>query len=184
MLKANAGYGTNSFFVTLGERQGGPDFEAIELAKTNVECQPADNDPGGHWGERIIGEQLSIRFKKDAFQTNEPVIATIIYRNAGTNDLIHGTPFGGDLDFRIVITDENGRQLPDSFVPGRTMGHGSQWHPGTQYKCQSNLTHRFGLSKPGTYSISVHRKLRIDNANGWADLASGIVTIKIIEPQK
>lgn len=179
-----AGYGTNSFFVNMED--GYWTSEKLANAKTNIECQPAENDQAGHWGKKIIGEQLSIRFAKDVFQTNEPVIATIIYRNTRTDrDLIFNSAFGGDLDFQFVIKDENGKELPDSFVPpARVSPKGSEWLPGTQYKYQSNLTKRYGLSKPGTYSISVHRKIRKDNGNGWSDLASGTATIVIAKPYK
>lgn len=175
-----AGYETNSFFVTPNEWSSVVTPDQIEDAKTNIECQPSENDPNGHWGPIYYGYQLSIRLNKDMFQTNEPVIATIIYRNTGTNVLHHGTPYGGDLDFQIAILDENGRRLPDSFVPQRTTGHGSQWQPGTQYKCQSNLTQRYGLIRLGTYSVSVHRRLSNPEANGWINLASGTATIKIV----
>jgi|SRR5208282_34015 len=178
-----AGYGTNSFFVTAdGMWWWTP--EKIQAAKTNIECQSAENDSAGHWSPIFYGYQLSIRFSKDVFQTNEPVIATIIFRNAGTNTLNNFTPYGGDLDFKIVIKDENGKELPDSFVPGRTTGHSSQWPPGTQYKYESNLTKRYGISKPGTYSVIVQRGFLNPNGNGWLVLSSGTATIKIIEPPK
>lgn len=180
---ALAGYGTNLFFVTLGERSSVVTPEAIEDAKTNIECQPAENDPAGHWGEKIIGEQLSIRFAKDLLLTNESVIATIIYRHAGTNDNLNCSwMFGGDLDFQFVVKDEDGNSLPDSFAPQRSsLPAGARWLPGTQYKYQSNLTKRYGLSKPGVYSISVHRRLSIRDAKGNLEvLSSGIATIKIV----
>jgi hypothetical protein len=183
---AFAGYGTNSFFVTLGERSSVVTPEAIKNAKTNIECQPAENDSTGHWGEKIIGEQLSIRFANDIFQTNESVIAVIIYRNTRTDhDLNCGWAFGGDLDFQFVVKDENGKELPDSFVPQRvSLPTVSAWLPGTQYMYQSNLTKRYGVSKAGTYSITVHRRLRNPMGNGLVDISSGTATIKIIEPPK
>jgi hypothetical protein len=179
---ALAGYGTNSFFVTLNEWQGGhPNPEEIELAKTNIECQPAENDSAGHWGEKIIGEQLSIRFAKDVFQTNESVIAVIIYRHAGTNDNLNCSwMFGGDLDFQFVVKNEDGNSLPDSFAPlMSSLPTTRKWLPGTQYKYQSNLTKRYGLSKPGTYSVSVRRKAFKDT-NGWVYVSSGAATIKMV----
>ena len=179
-----AGYDTNSFFVTLNERQGGhPAPEQIESAKTNIECQPAESDPAGHWGERIIGAQLSIRFAKDTYQTNEPIIATIIYRNTRTDrDLNYSWAFGGDLDFQFLIKDKNGKTFPDSFVrPERVSPVVTRWPPGTQYKYHSNLTKRYGLSEPGTYSISVQRRLSIHDSKGnWEVLSSGTATIKIV----
>ena len=180
---AFGGYGTNSFFVTLGERSSAVTSVAIEDAKTNVECQPTENDSAGHWGEKIIGEQLSIRFAKDTYQTNELIIATIIYRNTRTDhDLNCSWAFGGDLDFQFVVKDKNGKELPDCFVlPERVSPVVTEWLPGTQYKYQSNLTKRYGLSKPETYSISVHRRLSIRDAKGnFEVLSSGTATIKIV----
>jgi hypothetical protein len=176
---AHAGYGPNSFFVTIANPLEMK--TSIENARTNIECQPAKDDPNGHWGPIIYGYELSIRFKKFTFHTNEPVIATIIYRNAGTNILNHATPFGGDLDFKVAIKNGAGNELDDSFVPARTTGHGGGWIPGTQYKYESDLTKRYGLSKPGTYSISVHRRLPDPGGSGWVDLSSGAAVIKIEE---
>jgi hypothetical protein len=183
---ALAGYGTNSFFVTLDPPGSSiVTQEAIENARTNIECQPAENDPAGHWGEKIIGEQLSIRFAKDIFQTNEPVIATIIFRNTRMDrDLNYGFAFGVDLDFQFVVKDENGNSLPDFFIPPERFSHiNTEWLPGTQYKYQSNLTKRYGLSKPGTYSVFVRRKAFRDT-NGWVYVSSETATVKIIEPPK
>ncbi len=182
---AFAGYGTNSFFVTLDERSSVVTHGAIADAKANVDCQPAESDLAGHWGEKIIGEQLSIRFAKDVFQTNEPVIAAIIYRHAGTNDNLNCSwMFGGDLDFQFVVKDKDGNNLPDSFAPQRSsLPTTRKWLPGTQYKYQSNLTKRYGLSKSGTYSIFVHRKAFHDT-NGWVYVSSGAATIEIVEPPK
>jgi hypothetical protein len=180
---AFGGYGTNSFFVTLGERSSVVTPVAIEDAITNVECQPAENDPAGHWGDKIIGEQLSVRFAKDTYQTNEPIIAIIIYRNTRTDhDLNCSWAFGGDLDFQFVVKDKNGKELPDSFVPPeRVSPVVSEWLPGTQYKYQSNLAKRYGLSKPETYSISVHRRLSIRDAKGnWEVLSSGTAKVKVV----
>jgi hypothetical protein len=172
-----AGYGTNSFFVP-AEDMWSP--EKIEEAKTNAECQPSEKDPAGHWSPIFYGYQLSVRFNRNVFHTNEPVIAIIIFRNAGTNALHNFTPYGGDLDFKIVVKDENGNELPDSFVPGRTTGHSSYWPSGTQFKYESNLTKRHGLSKPGTYSVTVQRGFLNPNGNDWLVLSSGTATIKII----
>jgi hypothetical protein len=177
---AFAGYGTNSFFVTLSERSTIVTPEAIADAKTSIECQPTKDDPSGHWGKEITGEQLSIRFADSVFRTNEPVTATIIYRHAGTNDNLNCTwMFGGDLDFRFVVKDESGTTLLDSFEPKRSnLPTTRKWVPGTQYKYQSNLTKRYGLSKPGTYSVSVHRRIRNFDMK-LVDLSSGTATIKI-----
>ena len=172
-----AGYGTNSFFITMDYRL--TPQESAEIARTNAECQPAIDDPDGHWGPIIYGCELSIRFEKFTFRTNESVIARIIYRNAGTNFLNYGTPFGGALDFRFRIRDQDGRELADSFKPARTTGHHGPWPPGTQYKYECNLTERFGLSKPGVYTILVHRRIR--GPAGIIDVASGTATIKIVE---
>ncbi|HTV62336.1 MAG TPA: hypothetical protein VMH30_07185, partial [Verrucomicrobiae bacterium] len=166
-----------SFFITVnGLRRTA---ESIEDARTNIECQPAKDDPSGHWGPIIHGYELSIRFKQDIFRTNEPVIATVIDRNAGTNILNHGSPYGGDLDFSFVIKNEEGDQLIDSFMPTRTTGQGEGWIPGTQYKYECNLTKRYGLSVPGRYSISVHRRLPNPDGRGAIDLSSGTATIRI-----
>jgi hypothetical protein len=145
-----------------------------------MECQPAEDDPSGHWGAVVCGRELSIRFNENIFQSNEPIVATIIYRNVGTNVLNNDSPYGGDLDFQFVIQDKDGNQLTDSFTSGRTTGHGLPWIPGTQYKYKSNVTKRYGLSKAGTYSISVHRKLP-NRGGGWLDLSSGTATITIIK---
>jgi len=175
-----AGYGTNSFFVTVEDGCWTP--EKLEIAATNAECQPAQNDLAGHWGKEIVGEQLSIRFEKSAFQSNEPVVATIIYRHSGTNDnLNYNRGFGGDLDFQFIIKDENGNELPDSFIPPKRISpSGSRWPPGTQYKFVCDLTKRYGLSQPSKYSIYVRRKLSIlDEKGNRINLLSSTATIKI-----
>jgi len=177
---AFAGYATNAFFVTLGEGQTSPYVKQVVNAKTDAECQPARIDLAGHWGEEVAGKQLSIRFKKDVYQTNEPVIATIINRHTATNDDLNCSwMFGGDLGFQFVIKDEKGNTLPDSFAPERaSLPMERKWLPGTQYKYQSNLSKRYGLAKPGTYSVFVQRKAFRDT-NGWIYVSSDTATVKI-----
>jgi len=90
--------------------------------------------------------------------------------------------FGGDLDFQFVVKGEERDRLPDSFAPQRSsLPTTRKWLPGTQYKYQSNLTKRYGLSKPGTYSISVQRRLSIrDSKENWEVHSSGTATFKIV----
>ena len=160
-LLARAGYGTNSFFVTLEPKTTNLFSGAIENARTNIECQPAEQDTGGNWGNKFDGLQLSLRFEKSAYRADEQIIATIIYRNTSDNYAMRCRwAYGGDRDFDFAIRDENGNRLRDSFVPQYFPAVTAiWWPPGTQYIYQSNLTERFGLSKPGTYSVLVGRRL-------------------------
>jgi hypothetical protein len=175
---AKAGYGTNSFFVTIDTWGVTP--AAIEQAKTNSECRPAEEDAAGHWGRIAEGYQLSIRFEKETFRSGEPVPAKLIFRNASTNYLLYATPFGADLDFEIRVVDQNGRRLPDSARPTRTTGRGTRFVPGTQFEFVSNLMQRYGLAKPGTYSVSVHRKIPKLDGTGWTEVVSGTAKIRIV----
>jgi hypothetical protein len=175
-----AGFGTNDFFITLYPHRSVPISEAMEDAKTNVVCRPAELDPTGHWGRGEVGAQLSIRFAKDRYETNEPVIATVIYRNTRTDDNLNLTSaFGDERDFQFVIKGEDEMELPDSFVvPERVSSFSSRWLPGTQYRYESNLTKRYRLSQRGTYSISVRRKI-MSETNGYVYVSSGTAKVKI-----
>lgn len=182
-LVARAGYDTNSFFVTLEPGSTNLVPDAIENARNDIKCQLAEQDADGHWGNKIVGLQLSLRFSKSDFQANEPVYATIIYRNTRNDYLLRCYQvYGGDRDFGFLIRDENGNRLRDS-SPSQDVSDISSvvWPPGTQYIYQSNLTDRFGLSNPGTYSIVVYRRLPNPDGKGDVVLYSTAATITISE---
>lgn len=54
----------------------------IEDAKNSPESRPVEQDTQGHWGQVTNGLQLSLRFEKETFTNDEPVIATVLLRNA------------------------------------------------------------------------------------------------------
>lgn len=58
------------------------DTKKIREALDLPESRPADQDPDGHWGMPTNGFQLSLRFNKLVFTNNEPVVATLLLRNA------------------------------------------------------------------------------------------------------
>jgi len=182
-LLTRAGYGNNPFFVTLEPGTTNLIAGAIANARTNIECQPEEKDKEGHWGNKVTGLQLSLRFPKSVYQANEPIDATIIYRNTRQDSLmVCRWVYGGDDDFGFVVRDENGNRLRDSFVPYNTSNITSVWWPpGTQYIYQSNLAERFGLTNPGTYSITVYRRLPNTDLKFLEDLYSTAVTITIAE---
>lgn len=182
-LLTRAGYGDNSFFVTLDPGTTNVTDEALEDARTNIDCQPAGVDKKGHWGGVITGLQLGLSFPKSKFRVDEPVIATIIYRNTRKD---YRMPchwrYGGDLDFGFVIRDANGNRLADSFQPYPAFEKTNVWWtPGTQYIYQSDLTQRFGLSNPGTYTVEVCRRLPNPAYKTEAILFSSKATITISE---
>ena len=177
-----AGYGTNSFFVTVTGLGLTP--ENLEAARTSIECQPAENDLAGNWGAVTEGYQLSLRVNKESFYTNEPVLVTIIFRNASTNFLPYAEPSGSDLDFSILVADQNGRQLPDAADVDRTTGHSVRFIPGTQHKFQLDLRKRFEFSKPGVYSVTVRRKIPQQNGVGWTEVNSKPAKIMVLHSLK
>jgi hypothetical protein len=182
-LLARAGYGTNDFFVTLEPDSTNLIPGALEAAATSIECQPAEKDADGHWGNKIAGLQLSVRFRKSVYQSGEPVYATIVYRNTRKDDIMRTFPvYGGDHDFGFVIKDEDGNRLKDSFVPWKANenpGYNLEWPGGTQYIYESDLKERFGLTNPGTYSVAVYRKL--PNGKGVIYLYSSEAKVTIAQ---
>src|SRR5690242_4912056 len=81
-------------FVTLTPSdllKGPPDPtpKQIETAQKTKESRPATEDLEGHWGDLTEGFLLSVRFEKDSAQAGEPVVATIIIRNAAEKNVYY-----------------------------------------------------------------------------------------------
>jgi len=175
---AVAGYGTNSFFITVDTDGVTP--ESVTAAKASAECRPAEQDPAGHWGEASEGYQLSVRFPKEVLHQGEDVLAAVLLRNCSTNYLSYSTEFGDDRDFAFLISSEKGQQLKDTTAPTSIIGHGTRSVPGTQRKFQVNLTKRYRLSGPGTYRVQVRRRVAKLDGSGWSEVTSAEVTIKVL----
>jgi len=126
----------------------------VEAAKTNLECLPADDFPEGNWGEPLLGYQLSLRFEKPVYATNEPINAILLIRDI-TNQALgyveddimieQGAAF-------LQVANQNDEAMPPKqersmINPG---GKSSILGPGSENKYEVSLDHRYQLSN-GAY---------------------------------
>jgi hypothetical protein len=81
--------------------------QKIREASLAQESRPAKDDPEGHWGAIIEGFQLSIRFRKRLFCSNEVITATCIIRNVAEQPLIFETAIP-DYFASFTITYQDG----------------------------------------------------------------------------
>lgn len=139
--------------------------EKIEEAKHAPDARPAELDPEGNWGLFGYDCQVSLRFEKPEFSTNEPITATLIVRNVGTNECTFCFKpfFTFNIANSISIINPQGTVLERSDLPlmksGRlsrivnSTGHDWYWlGPGTQNKFKLDLKSHFDLP-PGRYVV-------------------------------
>ena len=184
------------FFATLTppQLQTGPGDatpEQIESAQNAKESRPATQDPEGHWGETQEGFQLSVRFEKENFRAGEPIVATVLIRNA-TNKNVYYRDFVGLREDSPVcqfdVLDEQQKPVlrltanaPDDITDGPHITRALK--PGTQCRYDVKLDARFNLNQPGTFSIRARRWVHKLQGDGYVQLKSEPAPITILRPE-
>jgi hypothetical protein len=192
---------TNRFYIT-DERRTSHDEtpfspEQIETAKYAKESQPADQDPGGHWGPVQEGFQLSLRFEKASFTNGQPVIACLILRNVSDGRLrFSASYYGPEDDIRLVLMRDqervSGKDEPKpgaSFaerLKGTHQGSSGSWplEAGTQRKFFLTLSKTFDLATNGEYVVQAVRTVPTLDRKSEKEVVSGKATFRITEPPK
>ncbi len=134
------------------------DPRAVEDAMRTSECQPASQFHEGNWGKRSGGYELSLRFTKEVFSSDEPVTAIVLIRNA-TNSILDyrgfvACPMRGPVQFKIV--SESGRLIEEQeFTPGvvGAMSFSKPLFPSTQHKYLEDLRRGYNLTN-GLYRVT------------------------------
>ena len=183
---------TNAMFVTYAQTQNSSPVTQIQLDAMHgaKESLQAIADPDGNWGQAVEGFQMSIRFNKKSFLTNEPIKVSILLRNTTNHIVGYGAFFGIGMDSPVcnfVITNSAHIKIPrkpnlDGIFVLDGGSRPFELHPQTQRKYEVFLDfRRFDLSKPGTYSIIAKGSVPRADGNGQAVIESGVVAITIEE---
>lgn len=165
------------------------DYEEVKAAMAAPENRPVALDPEGHWGKENGGYQLSVRFKKSAFSTNEPIIGSVIVRNVGERMLGVVLNIPDNLN-RIIVCDSNNVVVaPRPILPATTFkerlqgivnGAGGRiLSPAMQFKYELDVREKYDLP-PGKYSVQVCRKPHPQyNKEPPREVCSGLAQIEI-----
>ena len=155
-----------------------PRKKLVEALKA-LECRPADSDPGGHWGFVVEGCQLSLRLVRTNFFVGEPIQATILLRNVGTNTIHCDWPLD-DLTAVTWLRTESNQRSQQGYPDPRP---GSRWgraiRPRTQRQFSLGLARMLPTDLPGTFVVSVRTRVDKTSGHGWVEVSSGEATIKI-----
>jgi len=137
------------------------------------------------------GAKVSLELDKDGYFLGEPVLLHFCLKNTGEGPF--SFTFGGDyrgstrsLRFKVKVTDENGKVMPDPDVFQDTFGGigGTLDLKPHEEWCESLPLSRYVyLEKPGTYSIEAYHDF------GWKETAGnafpkGKTTIKMKLPDE
>lgn len=168
--QASALEGTNRIFRLGSIGKDVPKDDLFELAvkgskgKFALEFLPAENDPGGNWGQATNGVQISVRFYQTNFILGHPVEAVVLIRNVGEAPLnfmwaawVH---YSCNLTMRLdgeTLLPRIPRVEPDVAKHDGSAGTDLVFS-GTQKREVLRLDKIFDLSRAGTYEIVAERK--------------------------
>ena len=141
--------------------------EAFEAARLRPECQPAERDPAGNWGERVDGFQISLRFATNVFIAGDSIVADLYLRNVSSRNLQYVIPVPDKYlrakvyrDRTMILSRDELRR--DGSFDSRVRDliqqrRASLLFAHTQYKITLDLSEMYDLTIPGRYSIRAGR---------------------------
>ena len=156
------------------------DDRTREAAVKAGECQPAEQDPAGHWGVVTKGFQLAVRSTNSIFVKDHPMPVAAILRNTATNTLSASDvskEFGAIFDVR----DASGNAVNHRM----TFCLGGSWYgfkdilPRHQVEYDYDLATQYAL-EPGTYTVRASSSIK--GTPGFATVYSGVWEIKVVNP--
>ncbi len=146
------------------------------------ETLPAQDDPESAWGPISGGYQLCLRFEKEVFQVGEPILASILVRNASDGFLGDAVGIPGSTQF--FLSGERGQEVRAKLgLPPATKRRQFALWRGTQYKFKVPLSEFFELDRPGLYTVTVHKQVGESRAAPNV-IMSGIATIRVVEAKR
>ena len=163
---------TNIYYVTDDGHSGNirNDPGALDEAKKNKECLPADAFPEGNWGEIKNGVQLSLRFETNTFAVGQPVNAITLLRNV--TNLIMSYDFGITMGMdtrpiRIIMTDSNGTPVSTKAVASPTgllltSTRSRELLPQTQHKYIERLDNLYDMQSNTLYFVTAEIRIRAE----------------------
>ncbi len=152
---------------------------------------PAGKDMAGNWGPSTNGFQMSVRLNRRQFMLGEPVVATIVLRNAESNP--KSTWLRGRPDHAFDYIVQRGTNLltwvrTGSSVPreAQSGGEASQVNsvgipPHAQMVILVQLQKLLDLQDLGDYSVQVRFRERLLNGEETARVVSGTARFEIVE---
>jgi len=161
---------TNVFYINDSGHGEFRNPKNIQAAKAARESLPAKDFPEGNWGAVQDGFQLSLRFEKQSFTNDEPIVATVLLRNVTNSDVslnYSQLPVGysdGPISFQIISGAGSNMPQHKYEVDGVINGALPGLFHGTQAKFSEHVDKRFDLTN-GAYSIRAV-------TSGWVGLGT------------
>ena len=161
-------------------------------AAYSPESRPTRDDPEGNWGQIYEGFQLSIRLEKANFTNDEPITASIIFRNVTNAPIkfLFFTPM--DQALRLMVLKANNSngisgEVSQTFESVEELRSrrltGKLWRVTIpvmkQCKFIIGLTNFYNLA-PGIYKIQAQQDVVNFGQTKATNVASGFAAFKIV----
>jgi hypothetical protein len=165
-------------------------WEKVEKSKRDEQCQPAEADVKGNWGATDLGCRVSVRFAKETYSTNEPILSTIIIRDVSASDtrFLFNSP---DAPMSVVMAGPKGeilkrkdQQPRNPLAPQNISLRMDEYGlmPQSQRKFEMDLRNLFDLSMPGRYVIYSRPMAYNPTNRHYSEIQSGNAVITITIP--
>ena len=139
--------------------------DKIDEAKKADDSRPAEQDLEGNWGKPQFGCQVSLRFAKTNFSTNQPIAAKLIIRDVSETNITFSfrpppvasclTVFGPEGNSLDRIEAPNPRTEREAEILYMHVQGVSLWlGPGVQRIFELDLRNHFDFAAPGRYTVS------------------------------
>lgn len=190
--------------VTIAVICGGFLVTVPALSQNNWAFNPPPLFPTNEWGPVTNDCQLGLRFPKLEYQVGEQILAAVVLRNVGERPIGYtaGRP---DLENEVTVKSADGQSVPytDSWAStvNQSMvgviggsAHSEELAPHQQgYPSWLDVTKRYRMDQPGTYIVSVKRRVGMTlagpqeanatNRVALVELFSNPVTITVVAPK-
>lgn len=147
------------------------------------EILPANQDTNGNWGVSMEEWQLSARFRRHEFLTNEPVWAVIILRNLNSTSR---TVALSDHSYKYILLQGTNKFIHEIKTPPRDQQRedsSESWYA-INMKGEGlmvvHLKDYFDLSHPGEYSFQAQIRVPKLDGKGYSNVISGKASFQIV----
>lgn len=174
--------GANVCFVVIGLLQPVP-----AQCQNNWTLNPPPLFPTNEWGAVTNDCQIGLRFPKLKYEVGEQILAAVILRNVGDSQLGH-IFYGPGANYEVIVKNSDDRSVPytDSWARivnsagvGAVGGsaHSEEVAPHQQQRpFWVDVTERYKMSQPGTYTVTVKERTGITRAASQEAHATNLVT--------
>ncbi|MBM3875922.1 MAG: hypothetical protein FJ386_04275 [Verrucomicrobia bacterium] len=144
------------------------DRERRNSQLTKAWSKPATEDVDGNWGFENAGYQVSLRFTKETFSSEEPIVGFALVRNLN-NHAVRVPTRNAFIDFEFTAVDANKRTVTEraetTALRNRQIGRvgATKLEPFEQVAYEFDLRRGFDLTVPGQYFVSASRRVATTN---------------------